>query len=448
MASVHSISVEELIKKADFEHFEKDFDLPDISMHRFPVGLRGVGERYVVPMVVAIGPYHHNASDHLQKMEVVKRAAAYHLIKDWESKAREEVYKAVLDVAGRVRKLYAEDALNGMGDPAVFAAMMFIDACFLLQYMDAYPSFESPDGHVDGLLLRFLFSLRSCIDNDIMLLENQLPWLVVKTIMDNLPDKDYMNVVGMFIARMGNTFKICEDDGIKPFLDWGSSPPHLLGLLRRHKTEPATQVKWPELKRLSASSAIELAEIGIKLTARKEAVFTDMDVTERGPLCGELSLAPLSLNDTRACWLVNMAAFEVATASSYQDHDSASAVCSYLGLLSMFMLRQEDVHELRSKCILQGHQSNAEMLTFFNSVVKHLPDTGSRFAYIMACIEDYKKKRWMRTKVHKFVYNNFTTIIKVLTIVGILLGIFKAFLSLKQGQKNDTPGQYLSLLPA
>jgi hypothetical protein len=35
------------------------------------------------------------------------------------------------------------------------------------------------------------------------------------------------------------------------------------------------------------------------------------------------------------------------------------------------------------------------MLAFFKSVFKHLPDTGFRFAYIMARIQEYKQSRWV-----------------------------------------------------
>jgi hypothetical protein len=55
-----------------------------------------------------------------------------------------------------------------------------------------------------GLLIQqLLFSNRACIDNDIMLLENQLPWLVVQAIIDSLPQDQterYMKAFEGFIA--------------------------------------------------------------------------------------------------------------------------------------------------------------------------------------------------------------------------------------------------------
>jgi hypothetical protein len=465
MGSVR-ISVE--LEKAS-DGFKGEF--MDDKIHRFPAGLRDVGDQYIVPMVVAIGPY-HRASNHLKKQEEVKRAAAFQFSKDWSSKLREEVYDAVLSVSGGARKLYSGDALVGMGDHD-FAAMMFVDACFLLQYMDVYSRFTSKGTSMDQSLRRFLFTNRACINKDIMLLENQLPWLVLKTVIRCLPpDMNYMDVVEGFIQDMGNTFEIDADvkkdksgasnnnirnymDVVKGFIQYmgktlkiivdvntqasGDSnrptppdPPHLLGLLRRYKTtKMGADLKWEDVDKISASSsAVDLAQIGIRVKAGKTALLSDMDVRERGPLCGDLSLASLFLDDTTACWMVNMAALEVTTVETFQDDANNTAVCSYLALLSMFMHREEDVQELRSKGILHAHHTDAQILTFFDGVIKLLPDTGCHFAYIMMRIQKYKESRRVRTIVYQLVYNNIRTIIQGVTIIGTLLGILQAFPSL------------------
>ncbi|KAI5016865.1 hypothetical protein ZWY2020_037243 [Hordeum vulgare] len=324
MGSVE-ILVEELMEAE--ANFEKDFD--STKMHRFPAGLRGMGDEYITPMVVAIGPYHHGAL-RLHKMEEVKCAAANHYIT-----------LIVHDKLPETEKIFKEARR------------------------------------------------RFCDDE-----RSTLPWQVVAAVMDSLEPEarsTLMESVGNFIIRMGKTFKIRHDAEVEDYV-WETDGPHLLGLFRRHKTEPGSPIKWPELNHISASSAIELAQMGIKLKASKTAAFTDMDVKRKWTLSGELSLAPLSLNDARARCLVNMAAFELTTALSYEDHPNSTAVCSYLALFTMLMASEDDVQELRSKRILHGHHTNTEMLAFFNGVMNHLPDRGCRFAHIMAHLVDYKKK--------------------------------------------------------
>ena len=153
-------------------------------------------------------------------------------------------------------------------------------------------------------------------------------------------------------------------------------PPHLLvGLLRfyilakRNTKQLHTGIK---LDSISVSvSAMELAEIGITLTAAKDTIeLIHMGVNKSGILSAELYLTPLSLDDERGSFLLNMAALELCTTSNFlapEAADEDSAVCSYLLLLSMLVHREEDVHELRTRHLLQGGAGlvNKDALSFF-----------------------------------------------------------------------------------
>jgi len=165
--------------------------------------------------------------------------------------------------------------------------------------------------------------------------------------------------------------------------DYYNKAPHLLGLLRfyvvgkrrrstsKPKMSPSDLMKMESIP-LSAG-AIELAEMGIFLTANETTELPDMGLDRKWIVLAELSMAPLCLNDARARWLVNMAALELCTTPDFFDDHTAefedSAVCSYLLLLSMLMHREEDVHELRTNGILQGAGlNNNKTLDFFTSL--------------------------------------------------------------------------------
>jgi hypothetical protein len=182
-------------------------------------------------------------------------------------------------------------------------------------------------------------------------------------------------------------------------------------------------------------SAIELAENGIKLKANEETTeLIHMGVNKRG-IFAELSMAPLSLDDERASFLINMAALELCTTSNFQEAEPEdSAVCSYLLLLSLLVHREEDVQELRTKHLLQGGAGliNKDALTFFTRL-QSLPLRGSKcYVRIMMEIETYKVKRQMQIKVHAFFYKNQRTIFAIFSVVGVLVSILGTLMSLKR----------------
>lgn len=423
------------------ERIESHVAMMQTRIHRFPRGLRGIGgddDRYIVPSVVAIGPYHHGLP-HLQEMEEVKHAAAYHFCRD-AGRSPEEVYGSILFLAGDARHCYATDdeAVVRLSD-AELAAMLFLDGCFLLQYMA-----NSDEPMFAGCNL----SSGQAILRDMMLLENQIPWLVLDALTGFLPVN-----VRHFVTEVGDKFFPNEKDSagwiirFQVFLmmkcrrvpaareplghcqsDISYKPAHLLGLLRFSQLQsmPSDEREYQAgSSSLLSSSAVELAQIGVKLTASTATWLGDMRL-RKNLVLGELSLSPLFLNDVTACWLVNMAALEACTA---WDSDGF-VVSSYLSVVAMLMDRKEDVHELRSKGVLRSLFSNTQTLAFFKGLSQHLR-LGGRYVVVLEQIESYKRNRPVRIAAHRFLYKNYKIIATVLSIAGVIIGIFKAILALK-----------------
>ncbi|KAF8645016.1 hypothetical protein HU200_066219 [Digitaria exilis] len=420
--------------KETVQEFKVDMDTMRMKIHRYPASLRGFNEYSSVPRMVAMGPYHcaRVLQDQLIKhVEKVKYVAAYHCVME-SGHSLQEVYDAVVSAAHIARHRYDNNLMAGIGD-GDFLPMMFYDACFLVQYM----LWCTPAATEMEASLRSFFDFnRKVLRHDLMLLENQLPWLVVEAVMrfrhvelvDFIADwRDYLQ-----------DRKVLEEKPV--VLDESYEPLHLLGLLRfyivgRSKTKVQTRAN---LNSISVSvSAIELAEIGITLTAKETTELINMGISKKGILSAKLSLAPLSLDDERASFLINMAALELCTTSNFQEAgDEDSAVCSYLLLLSMLVHREEDVQELRTKHLLQGGAGliNKDALDFFTSL-QSLPLRGLCYVRVMVEIENYKVKRWIRIMVHAFLYKNKKTILTALSVISVLVSILGTLMSLKSKSK-------------
>ncbi|KAJ1277068.1 hypothetical protein BS78_05G265700 [Paspalum vaginatum] len=428
--------------------FKVDIDTMKMKIHRYPTSIREFKQFeqwFTAPRLVAIGPYHHGRNHQLTHAEKAKHVAAYHCIME-SGHPVQEVYDAVVSAAHEARSLslYAKDAMAVIGD-GDFLPMMFYDACFLVQYMAWYMntggSGDDETAVMDPSLRGFFDFNRKAILHDIMLLENQIPWRVVAAVLLFRP-VDLASFVAQWKDYLQDRKHLVLQEK-KPFvLDDGYEPPHLLGLLRFYivgRSSAKRPTKPKIMSSISESvSAIELAEIGIELRANRAATeIIHMGVTYRrgtAALFAELSLPPLSLDDERASFLVNMAALELCTTSNFQEaEDEESAICSYLLLLAMLVDREEDVHELRKRRLLQGGGglTNKEALEFLTGL-QSLPLRGSScYIRVMEEIEKYRINRPLQIMVHAFIYKHRTAIFTVFSVIGVLVSILGTLLSLK-----------------
>jgi hypothetical protein len=422
--------------------FSVDIEMMGRKIHRYPASIQALclSERYTIPMVVSIGPYHHGRERRLDPAEKVKHVAAYRCISS-SGHTVQEMYDAVVSVARGARSLYDKDVMEGMNDND-FLPMMFFDACFLVQYMLSMCVTEMDEE--DAEQIRISTSLHSFFDSndneiyhDIMLLENQLPWPLVQAVMRFVPVplQDFINSVKGCLQDRKNL----QEETMIPTVTY-DDPPHLLGLLRFYiagENKKAGTVTNNPNKSSSSSisfsvSAVELAEIGITLKPSETTELIHMGLETKGTLFGELSLAPLSLDSSRASWLINMAALELCTTSNFtHGADEESAVCSYLLFLAMLVDKEEDVQELRTKRLLQGGGglSNREALDFLASVQGLR--LGSRYVCIMEDIQNYREKWRTRTSVHAFLYRNIKIIAAVLSAIVTIVSILGTLLSIK-----------------
>ncbi|EMS52232.1 hypothetical protein CFC21_018634 [Triticum aestivum] len=433
----HAVEVE-LVFNEVTQSLKQTVDNMAMKMHLFPPNMEDLAS-YKAPKVVSIGPYHHGESEALKQMESIKHAAAVHFI-DNTGCSIQEVYGAVCAVAEVARGHYEEDKMRTASDDD-FKHMLFFDGCFLLQYMLFWCRRVNEDDDdettvdVDPSLHSVFSSNDSRIFCDVVLLENQLPWVVVDTLKRFMRTPPTME---LFVRRVKIDKMHTRQElefVLAPLPNY--TPPHLLGLLRYHIVGN-TKVPEPsplsdKVKEVSWSvGVIELAEIGIEVTPNDIKEDLKKMYIDRGCFTGELRLASVSLGNATATFLVNMAVFEMCTTPDFdQDDDEMSTVCSYLWLLGMVTDSVSDVQELRNKHILEGGAglTNEDVLKLFTGVEKHLR-IGRRYYKTIVDIANYRYARRPWIMFYRFGYRNRTTIITVITtIVGAagFLATLKSF---------------------
>ncbi|CAO2150010.1 unnamed protein product [Urochloa humidicola] len=393
---------------------------------RFPPNFRKFAEdkEYRAPSTVALGPYHRDL-DQVKAMEQIKLKAVRYFFEALGIESLEATTRRQLNhSASEARACYADgDALQGISD-LEFGNMMFVDGCFLVQVMECV---LRTNGETSCPLTTLIQPHFVGIMRDIMMLENQIPWPVVKLLKD---------LKGISMEQLFRFFTLClhgsrsqesVDEDLSAVENYAAS--HLLDLTqfcvaRRRKPYSFREAGLSSIKTLTLStSAEELAEMGIELRASAPTtLFSDMSIV-KGLFFAQLSLSPLRMDTISACWFVNMAAFETSRPGNLQ-------INSYLAVIKTLMSRVEDVRELRIKGIVQGF-SDQHNLEFFNSLALHLL-VDHAYDKVFEEIEVYKHKRWLRIALYKFLCKNAKTIATVLSIIGVLVGIFKALLSLKQ----------------
>lgn len=123
-----------------------------------------------------------------------------------------------------------------------------------------------------------------------------------------------------------------------------------------------------------------------------------------------------------------MAAYEACQGVELADN---FAVSSYVSVVSLLVNRPEDVQELRTKGLVFSDFDDEDTLDFFKKLAPEI-NVGDRYYQIFERLQEYRRERWLWITVHKFWYKNFKTIVTVLSVAGVLVGLFKTILSLKQ----------------
>ncbi|KAG5520654.1 hypothetical protein RHGRI_033287 [Rhododendron griersonianum] len=216
------------------------------SIYKLPKCFTDLNKKAYMPQFVSFGPYHY-WDPHLRAMEKHKRRALLHFLK-MSPKPLASYIAALAKVAPNLKDSYGSHNYFWERDTDEFLKMMILDGCFMLEVLRTWTSQRTHDYSYSDLIFSEHGKLHVVpyIRRDMMMLENQLPMLLLTTLL-------------------------------------------------------AVENEETQIIR----SAMELSDAGIRFKKSRSASLNDISFTG-----GVLSLPPIVVDDTTESTFLNLIAFE------------------------------------------------------------------------------------------------------------------------------------------
>ncbi|KAL5539163.1 hypothetical protein UlMin_046035 [Ulmus minor] len=383
-------------------------------------------EKYYEPRWISIGPIHHGKPN-LQLAEKCKLTWTATFIADNKLETK-TVYQKIKEKIAELKKCFDQEVIEKYDDNTL-SLMLFVDGCSILQLVDSCNA-NDPEKMKK---INMKTDQAAFAQQDLLLLENQIPFQVLKLLMEHLKDiKSSMEefILWNFDASLKNNFK--------------ENPNHLLDLLRsalvpeqkkEHKnntnavTPPDSQqssanphidrrdnnrfkliiIGWinklfPKPGQQSFRGAGELKKAGINFKRSEKFHLGDAVKFSSLGLAGWLELPRLIVDDSMAPKFLNLIAYEMCP-----DVETKYEVTAYISLLDLLIDYPNDVKELRKSHVLFNQLgSDEEVANLFNEIAT---DLIFNFEIYKKVIEDMGKhyESKMRTWMAQVYYAHFSS---------------------------------------
>ncbi|KAJ9190394.1 hypothetical protein P3X46_001604 [Hevea brasiliensis] len=421
---------------------------PECCIYRVPKRLRKVNEAAYTPQVVSIGPLHHGKRT-LKKMENQKVRYLANFLQVVESnkgleelvrhikrretrsnKGLEELVRQIKRRETSIRQCYAETFDYLSTDQ--FVKMVLVDSAFIIElFLRNFMGKPPADGY-DFILDKPW--PKHDIKQDLILLENQLPFFLLKELYDlafdprptDLPSfldltlhyfckynkqekplpetedvKHFTNLLRYFqlpCSSKCTPSKSCFSDCYKHSKTLPRKVMHSVNQLRAFLELPTHQKPGDKNGRIEhLYSAVELHEAGVKFQVSQSKCLLDIKFTADG----KLEMPCFKLSDTTESYIRNLMALE-------QCHYPKDAkICDYIGLMDYLINTVNDVELLVKKKIivnwLGDHNAAAALVNKLGLEILELK--GNHYSNIFRDLNAYYEvphHKWKATLKHEY----------------------------------------------
>ncbi|KAL5700487.1 hypothetical protein ACHQM5_025923 [Ranunculus cassubicifolius] len=375
----------------EIEHWKKQ------SIYTVPACVKDLNKKAYKPQIVSFGPWHHN-EEQLIQMEVHKHRALLHFLK----RSNKTVDTYVEALQGSVQEL--RDSYDWVDpkwlDDERFLQLMILDGCYMLELLRCVTGVSNDYAYNDPIFsYHGKIHIMPHIRRDMLMLQNQLPMLVLELLLACETGKD-MQQHEEYLNKM--IVKFCSPN--QEFRRLGRCL-HVLDVFRKSllqdpRKKSRQKNKAPSMAEESSGdiirSAIELHEAGIRFKRSKTTSLRD--ISFRG---GVLYLPTIVVDDTTESTFLNLMAFERFHVGVGND------VTSYVFFMDNIIDSSKDVSLLHSSGIIQNAiGSDKAVAKLFNALSKDVTlDPESSLDRVHKKVHDYCRKKcneWRANLIHTY----------------------------------------------
>ncbi|PWA96662.1 hypothetical protein CTI12_AA037310 [Artemisia annua] len=390
------------------------------QIHKVPMILKEHKDhdKYYVPKVVSLGPYHYG-NPNLESVQNFKPLFTNKLLKE-NRESIQFLYDNLAELAPELRGYY-EDEDDRFSDDE-FTRMMLLDGCFILYFIKhIFMNDETDSLEMKSHQIMF-------VQQDMFLLENQIPYLVLIEVMKLVPDKLWDFKITRFIDDniLATERRTRTREHTPPSDPIPTNINHLLQLLQTRLTKDKTF--GPRANdRYTFRNVNELIEVGIRFTPSKIRSLAHIKFIKHG-FCANVELPPITIDDATKPMLLNLVAYEMCS-----NDTNASWVTSYICLMDSLIDHSEDVKFLRKAGILDNRLgSDKEVARLFNEIGTDL--VPNNFAYSNARFDiqrhyDSKRNTLISQLKHEYIKTPWAFVALFVGVVGLFLSGVQSYFS-------------------
>ncbi|KAF8401321.1 hypothetical protein HHK36_012255 [Tetracentron sinense] len=415
------INIEEKLNQVS--SFKKEDSWLDHCIFRVPRNLRVLEPKAYIPQLVSIGPYHRGKA-RLKEMEKHKWRLLQHVLERTGLQVK-LLLEAMSELEETARRCYANQ-FEYM-DSGEFVEMMLLDACFVLELLNASINGLIYCGYSWGDPIFSSRGVLPCIQRDMLMLENQLPLFVLDRLFALTCDPNQTESVSQLALQFFDSIiPECRNlhHGLTSSTYRGL---HLLHVVRQcllpsSKATFQREDAKEHQPQLVGHCVTMLRDSGVKFQKKNSGKFMDIEFKK-----GVLHIPPLVIHDSTKSIFLNLMAFEQCY-SHCSNH-----VTSYIRFMDGIINSSRDVGYLLDKGIIDhGLGSEEEVAFLFNTLCKDIAfDINDCYlSSVYADVNRYFDRKWHwweASLMHQYLSNPWAILSLLAAILLLVFTLTQTF---------------------